>query len=117
MGNLVTFSEKLKAVPATEKWKGVLDFVSVEHVAQSLMADVMSARSSEKVRYRHDCSDEVVSLDDDSISKLISSKIHGQPVAVMPMADWIKKAREYGMNDLVCEFLEQGETETGVTLL
>ncbi|POS79314.1 polyketide synthase/peptide synthetase [Diaporthe helianthi] len=115
MGNLVTYSKKLRAVPLTIKWKGVLDFVSVEHVAQAVVADAMRRGHVDDVRYRHDCSDEVVSLDAQGLRSFISQKIDGENVGVLPMTEWISEAKKVGMKDLVCAFLEQSEKESGVT--
>ncbi|KAF5488135.1 Polyketide synthase-nonribosomal peptide synthetase [Colletotrichum fructicola] len=114
MGNLVAYSEKLAAVPVTQKWKGVLDFVSVDRVAQAVVADAMRRSRADEVRYRHDCSDEVVSLDADGICSFISQRLHGKPVKVLPMTEWIGKAKNVGMSDLVCTFLEQAEKESRI---
>nr|AFI23579.1 PKS-NRPS hybrid [Colletotrichum higginsianum] len=108
---------RLAAVPVTRKWEGVLDFVSVEHVAQSVVADAMRAHRAEEVRYRHDCSDEVLPLplDGDGVSRFVSRRLKGQPVAVVSMLDWVRMARGAGMSNLVATFLEQAEKEPGFT--
>lgn len=115
MGNLVTYSKKLRAVPVTSDWEGVLDFISVEHVAQAVVTDAMRHGHVEDVQYRHDCSDEVVSLDEQGLSSFISNKIDGEHVRVLPMTEWIRRAKEAGMKDLVCTYLEQAEKASGVT--
>ncbi|KAK2763665.1 hybrid nrps pks [Colletotrichum kahawae] len=115
MGNLIAYSEKLAAVPVTQKWKGVLDFVSVDRIAQAVVADAMRRSRVDEVQYRHDCSDEVVSLDADGISGFISQRLDGKPVRVLPMTEWIGKAKNVGMSGLVCAFLEQAEKESGIT--
>ncbi|KAL0937413.1 hybrid nrps pks [Colletotrichum truncatum] len=115
MGNLVSYSEVLASVPITTKWKGVLDFVSVDHVAQAIVAEGMRRSRGDEVRYRHDCSDEVVPLNNDGISSFISRRLHGRNVSVVPMLEWIELARRAGMSDLVCTLLEQTEKESTVT--
>ncbi|CCF45409.1 hypothetical protein CH063_14505, partial [Colletotrichum higginsianum] len=81
----------------------------------SVVADAMRAHRAEEVRYRHDCSDEVLPLDGDGVSRFVSRRLKGQPVAVVSMLDWVRMARGAGMSNLVATFLEQAEKEPGFT--
>ena len=57
--NLVKYSRTIKAVPVSENLRGALDLISVEHVSEGVVEEVMQNwREAERmVRYTHQTGD------------------------------------------------------------
>ncbi|KAL7781092.1 polyketide synthase [Trichoderma afarasin] len=110
VASLYNYSKFLKAVPRFPKAvSGTFDFVSVQSVANSI-ADAAVASvsadgkgSSQRVSYQHHCSDEKVPLQD--FAKYME-KTEGGVFDELESKVWFEKAREAGLNRLVCEYLE-----------
>ncbi|OPB36124.1 hypothetical protein A0O28_0108990 [Trichoderma guizhouense] len=110
VASLYNYSKLLKAVPRFPKAiNGTFDFISVQSVANSI-ADTAIASvsadgkgSAQRVSYQHHCSDEKVPLQD--FAKYME-KTEGGVFDELESKVWFEKAREAGLNRLVCEYLE-----------
>ncbi|KAL8727608.1 MAG: hypothetical protein Q9166_005916 [cf. Caloplaca sp. 2 TL-2023] len=111
MHNLLIYSVLTGMVPASDRWKGVMDFVSVERTAEGILRDVLivsdnTDRRDTGVVFRHQASEIVVPVDE--MKEYLERETEAQ-FEVVGLRAWIGKAREQGLNALVGEFLEQVE--------
>ncbi|KAK2051210.1 acetyl-CoA synthetase-like protein, partial [Colletotrichum caudatum] len=117
MANLFHFVEELEAVPDSGSWKGYFDFVSVENVAADIVEAVMAAASWEEqnktgIRYLYESSEIVYPL---SVVREMSDSGHQLPVRIMPMKEWVHKAKKKGLHTMLAEYLLMAE-KTGSAL-
>ncbi|KAL7916863.1 beta-ketoacyl synthase domain-containing protein [Trichoderma velutinum] len=110
VASLYNYSKLLKAVPRFSKAiGGTFDFISVQSVANSI-ADAAVASvgadgndTTQHVSYQHHCSDEKVPIQD--FGKYME-KTEGGVFDELESKVWFEKARQAGLNRLVCEYLE-----------
>ncbi|KAL6689954.1 polyketide synthase [Trichoderma pleuroticola] len=110
VASLYNYSKLLKAVPRfPQAMSGTFDFVSVQSVANSI-ADAAVASvgadgkgTAQRVSYQHHCSDEKVPLG--GLGKYME-KAEGGVFDELESKVWFEKAREAGLNRLVCEYLQ-----------
>ena len=111
MHNLLIFSVLTGAVPTSDRWKGTMDFISVEKAAEGILADVnLSATGpgadTERIKFKHQASEIVVPMEE------MQTYLEGETGAefeVVGLRQWIGKAREQGLNALVARYLESVE--------
>lgn len=132
MHNLLTFSVLTGAVPAaSNRWKGTLDFISVEKAARGILRDVNlnpnlpasttpqpSADAGNSITFRHQASETVIPMNEMAAHL---GRETGKGFEVVGLREWIERAREHGLNRLVAEYLEavemMGEKEEGVVVV
>ncbi|KAL8820717.1 MAG: hypothetical protein Q9223_001105 [Gallowayella weberi] len=120
MHNMMIYSVLTGAVPASEKWKGTMDFISVEKAAEGILKDALADRQSiaaaaaaaagGEVVFRHQAGEIVVAMED---MQAYLEKETGAEFQVLGLTDWIQKAREQGLSALVAEFLTEVEKSEG----
>ena len=114
MHNLMIFSMLTGTVPRSDKWKGVMDFISVEKTAEGILDGLLDEASSktEGVSFRHHAGEIVVPMED---MKAYLEKESGAEFQVVSLTEWIEKAKEQGLDGLVAEYLEEvGKLEEDV---
>ncbi|KAI4210919.1 MAG: hypothetical protein LQ351_006238 [Letrouitia transgressa] len=115
---LLRYSIEMKAVPRFENFEGFFDFNDVKAVAAELTRDVLSAHPrreaggrSSSIRFRHYSGGIKTPV---SNFKLRMEQTYGGRFAEIEMKEWIQRARELGIEDLVVSYLEavvsRGET-------
>ncbi|KAL7940875.1 polyketide synthase [Trichoderma barbatum] len=110
VASLYNYSKLLKAVPRFPKaTSSTFDFISVQSVAKSIADAALSSAGADRkgttqgVSYQHYCNDEKVPLLD--LGKYME-KTEGGVFDELESKAWSEKARQAGLNRLVCEFLE-----------
>ncbi|KAL8701231.1 MAG: hypothetical protein Q9224_000596 [Gallowayella concinna] len=117
MHNMMIYSVLTGTVPASEKWKGTMDFISVEKAAEGILQDALVDRRQSvaaaattaggaAVEFRHQAGEIVVAMED---MRAYLEKETGAEFAVVSLNDWIEKAREQGLSALVADFLTEVE--------
>ncbi|KAF2084690.1 polyketide synthase [Saccharata proteae CBS 121410] len=112
MNNLLTFSARMRAVPISKRWKGVLDFVSVERVASGVLAEATKLGQGEdgmggvRTAFRHQSSELVVPIEE--MKAYVEQKVEASCVE-LPLQQWVAMAKDQGMSRLVALFLEEVE--------
>ncbi|CCF40151.1 hypothetical protein CH063_10791 [Colletotrichum higginsianum] len=115
MANLFRYVEDLEAVPESGSWKGYFDFVSVANVAADIVEAVMAAGEEggkAGVRYMYEAGEIVYPL---SVVREMSDSGHQLPVRTMPLVEWVREAREKGLNPMLAEYLLMAD-KTGSAL-
>lgn len=115
MHNLLTFSVLTGAVPTSDRWKGTMDFISVEKAAEGILRDVnlpatALRQDAEKITFKHQASEIVVPMEE---MQAYLGRETGAEFEVVGLREWVKKAREQGLNTLVAEYLETVEKMEG----
>ncbi|PON22311.1 beta-ketoacyl synthase domain-containing protein [Trichoderma gamsii] len=110
IASLHTYSEILGSVP---KLSGVitgnLDFVDVQNVAKEIATQALASTSanqmdpSPKTFYINHCNEEKVSIPN---LKEYMEKAKGKLFSELELNDWLQKAREAGLNELICVYLK-----------
>lgn len=103
VANLLEYSLRLRCVLSLQGVLGAFDFSPVEKVASGVLAKLGEHPSRERIRYVHHCSDEKILPDQ---LKEYLEKTHGGDFVSAPLVDWIAKARETGMPDLIASYFE-----------
>lgn len=103
MHNLLIFSVLTGAVPSSDRWKGTMDFISVEKTAEGILQQVnLPATTADKVIFKHQAGEIEVEMED---MKAYLEQETGAVFEVVGLGEWISKAKEQGLNVLVAEFL------------
>lgn len=111
MHNLLTFSVLTGAVPTSDRWKGTMDFISVEKASEGILRDVNLPATAprpdaEKITFKHQASEIVIRMGE---MQAYLGRETGAEFEVVGLREWVKKAREQGLNTLVAEYLETVE--------
>jgi hybrid polyketide synthase/nonribosomal peptide synthetase ACE1 len=106
MSNLLKFSRRLKAVPMSQRWRGSLDFISVENAAReianvAIMSDFKQIETSGP-SFIHHSGDEIFPVE---TLKERMEKLDGAPYRALSLADWTKLAVDEGLSALVAAYL------------
>ncbi|CAN9464852.1 unnamed protein product [Alternaria alternata] len=96
LGTLLRFSREVRAVPLPKKWTGCFDIVPVDQVAQHIVEEALLP-STGGIRYKHIAGSKKVSAQD--LNKFVATQIQ-DPVEVMPMEDWIDRAKAHGLRKI-----------------
>lgn len=115
MHNLLVFSVLTGAVPASDRWKGTMDFISVEKAAEGILRHVNlpapgPRQDAEKITFKHQASEVVVPMEE---MQAYLGRETGAEFEVVGLREWINKAKEQGLNTLVAEYLETVEKMEG----
>ncbi|KAL2158315.1 hypothetical protein VTH06DRAFT_4636 [Thermothelomyces fergusii] len=115
MSTVMRFARTLRAVPVSPRWRGSLDFVSVEAVADGIAAAVVrgSRHSPDPdspqedgrpapVEFLHHCGGLVIPID--RLQSHLEEE-DGVPYRAVPLGDWIEMAVAEGLNVLVAAYL------------
>jgi thioester reductase-like protein len=95
LGTLLRFSREVRAVPLPKKWTGCFDIVPVDQVGQHIVEEALLP-STGGIRYKHIAGSKKVSAQD--LNKFVATQIQ-DPVEVMPMEDWIDRAKAHGLRE------------------
>ena len=121
MHNLLTFSVLTGAVPTSERWRGTMDFISVDKAAEGILAELINipataaaaaaprrdiAGKKKNITFMHQASEIVVPMDE---MQAYLERETGAAFEVVGLKEWIGKAREQGLNALVAEYLQTVE--------
>lgn len=112
--SVLYFSRLLRALPELpSRVGGILDSVSVEHVADDVVGAVLGGgndhgKAAGEVRYVHHTGDVEVPLD--KLKEHLEAE-HGGAFERLPLREWVAKARNEGMHALVATALETFESE------
>ncbi|KAL9044910.1 MAG: hypothetical protein Q9214_001987 [Letrouitia sp. 1 TL-2023] len=110
MHNLMIYSVLTGKVPVSARWKGVMDFVSVERVAEGILQDVFAeqAQGMPQLTFRHQSGEVVVPVGE---MQAYLEKETGAVFEAVGLTEWVAAAREMGLGVLVAEYLEMVEAE------
>lgn len=120
LNGLLRYVRKLQAVPEVKHNKGALDMVYAGSVCNSILQCVVDGPTSgaaaqgvkKGVSYVHQVGDIVIPLDRmDRILELdlgpkVSSNLSARTCRLLPMEDWIARARGEGLHPAVLELIE-----------
>lgn len=110
VASLRTYSEIIGSVPQLSGViDGSLDFVDVQHVAKDIVTQALASTiqsqmdSLPKASYVNHSSEEKVPIPN---LKEYMEKAKGKSFNELELGDWLQKAREAGLNELICEYLK-----------
>ncbi|KAB8277177.1 hypothetical protein BDV30DRAFT_234978 [Aspergillus minisclerotigenes] len=108
LGNLLHYSRQLELAPDMDGWDGYLDLVDVEAVAQRIVAVLESPNVSETgvgvVRVVHTCNPGAFPVHELAEYR---ERTRGKPIGTLPMTEWIGRAMQAGMNEMVGMYLQE----------
>ena len=110
MHNLLIFSILTGKVPNSDRWKGTMDFISVEKTAEGILRDVNLPGTLPPVggvTFKHQASEIVVPMAE---MQAYLERETGAVFEVVGLREWIVQAKEQGLNALVAEYLETVES-------
>jgi hybrid polyketide synthase/nonribosomal peptide synthetase ACE1 len=104
MTNLLTYSKKIRKTPKSSMWQGVLDFVSVGHVARGVLTEVRSESilPAGMVKYLHQSGDVEIPIEG---MQVFLEKETGQNFGTLSVESWVREATKAGMNELIGAYL------------
>ncbi|KAK0725838.1 putative Nonribosomal peptide synthetase 14 [Lasiosphaeris hirsuta] len=113
--NVLRFSVELRAVPELSNGFGAFDLIGVETVAANIVGDVLRGQHDDTcVAYMHQSGETIVPAG--KLREFLGQK-EGASFQVMAFGEWIKAAREAGMDDLVAGFLSASAGKMRMPLL
>ncbi|KAM0544555.1 hypothetical protein ACHAPJ_011772 [Fusarium lateritium] len=112
MSNMLDYAKKVKAVAASDGWRGQFDFISVEKTALSIVDEVVANNSAPmeraddipNVRYIYQAGETVVPM---SELKDFLEKTSGETFDVLPLDEWVRRAEDAGLSPLLATYLRQ----------
>ncbi|KAA6407229.1 MAG: hypothetical protein FRX48_09031 [Lasallia pustulata] len=98
--NLLKYSRVMKAVPVSENLRGALDLISVEHVSEGVVEEVMQncPDAERMVRYTHQTGDLDLPI---SGMKDFLERETGEVIETLPIGAWALKAEAAGLHSAV----------------
>ncbi|OKL60321.1 hypothetical protein UA08_04451 [Talaromyces atroroseus] len=110
MHNMLKYARLTKSVPESSRWKGYIDFISVENVARGIIQEVLHrenesstpASNTAHVRYIHHSGDIVTTVE--SFKDYLTNE-SGETFIGLPLREWVERAKEHGLNVLVAGYL------------
>ncbi|KAJ2905390.1 hypothetical protein MKZ38_005488 [Zalerion maritima] len=112
MQNIIRQSLKMRALPNIQGWKGMLDFVGVDRVAEGVVDSLFAARQDAKevpLQFVHHCGGKIPMED---LRECLEGE-NGVELASVGLEEWLGKAKEDGMDammeDVVREMLNAGD--------
>ena len=102
MSNVMKYAPMIKAMPDPGKWRGYLDMISVESATAGVIDRVLQPlpAGEEGVRYVHHSGGVQVPVG--SMKELLDGD---DELTLIPIGEWIARAKEHGMSNLVAEYL------------
>ncbi|KAL5355551.1 hypothetical protein BJX96DRAFT_170776 [Aspergillus floccosus] len=109
MSNLLQYSRSMKAIPTTENWSGVLDFISADRVAMQIADEVYEDCSwPGSVKYLYESGEREIPLSD---LKGVLERESDEEFEMLAMEGWVSRAEDLGLHSLLGEYLRGvGET-------
>ncbi|KAI1100045.1 hypothetical protein F4804DRAFT_348896 [Jackrogersella minutella] len=104
--NLIGYCRQLRAIPAGLEgwWKGWIDLVSVDTVAEGIMQHVFEPAPDEEIPiYVHHSGENQIPVEE---LKLYLEKESGVGFGLLPVQAWIGRAIQAGMHELVAAYME-----------
>ncbi|THC99245.1 hypothetical protein EYZ11_001244 [Aspergillus tanneri] len=108
--NFLHYSQRLGTAPDMDGWDGYFDLVDVGLVAQRLVAGTRvsaSSASSMPVQVVHTCNEDAFPVQE--LGVYLEQK-HGTSFGTLPMLEWIERAVEDGMDEMVGLYLREVTT-------
>lgn len=106
MSNMMRYTQETKSIPDTRGWGGNFDFVSVQRVAQEILAEVLeNVQDSHGVRYLFQ-SGEVV-IGGDEMQDIMKQEGSADSFELLPFDEWVNRAEQAGMNALLVLYLHR----------
>ena len=100
---LIKFSIMMRAVPRFDNFEGFFDFKEVHAVAGEIVDDVMKERAgADKLEFRHHSGGERIPVDE--FGEHLERR-NGVPVKKISVEEWMEKAIELGIEDLIVGYL------------
>lgn len=98
--NLLKYSRMMKAVPVLKNLSGALDLISVEHVTDGIVEEVMNdcAWAERMVRYTHQTGD--LDLPISEMKEYLAGEM-GETIETLPIREWALKAEAVGLHSAV----------------
>lgn len=106
MQNLIEYCGRIRATPARlhEWWKGWIDLVDVEHVAEDIVHQALGFYSeATSPTYIHHSGEHQIPVGE---LKSWLEKKHGSEFKVLLIETWIERAKDEGMNVMVAAYME-----------
>ncbi|KAL7925223.1 polyketide synthase [Trichoderma austrokoningii] len=107
IASLCTYSEILGSVPQLSgAINGSLDFVDVQQVAKDIATQALASTHEDplpKASYINHCSEKKVPVPN---LREYMQKTKGKSFDELELNVWLQKAREAGLNELICEYLK-----------
>ncbi|KAJ5683579.1 hypothetical protein N7462_006744 [Penicillium macrosclerotiorum] len=108
MSNVVKYCQKIKKVPDSASWSGVLDFISVKSAAAQIIESLYwqdSALSAPQlIRYQYESGE--IQVGQKEVRSVMESGT-GELFETVPVNSWIEDAEAAGMNSLLVVYLRQ----------
>lgn len=105
MSNMMQYAREIKAIPDTGGWGGNFDFVSVQRVAQDIVAEVLgNVQEGQMVRYTFQSGEVIIAGDE---MQGIMEQGLGSAVELLPFGEWVERAEQAGMNPLLVLYLQR----------
>ncbi|GME45600.1 hypothetical protein DL768_008056 [Neofusicoccum parvum] len=103
--NLLGAARRLRALPALERvWRGWVDLIAVERVAAGVVAEVRAGgEGGVAPRYVHHSGDYEVPVE--GLKAFLEGE-EGVRFEVLERAEWVERAREVGINEMVATYME-----------
>ncbi|KAI0388542.1 hypothetical protein F5Y17DRAFT_463603 [Xylariaceae sp. FL0594] len=115
MSNLLKYARLTKTVPDTTSLGGVLDFISVEAVAGTIVKEVLETEmaseqggGSSNISFLHEAGEVVIELG--CLQEHIAGSI-GEMPRVLPLQEWIDGLVEVGLHQLFAAYLGRLATQ------
>ena len=104
MTNMVTYSKRMRKIPKSPTWKGVLDFVSVENVARGILNEVHNENLAMTgiIKYLHQSGELVVPID--SMQSFLERQT-GAAFETLSVERWVREATKAGLDELIGAYL------------
>ncbi|KAE8389105.1 hypothetical protein BDV23DRAFT_184809 [Aspergillus alliaceus] len=98
-----------EAIPTTENWSGVLDFISADRVAMQIADEVYEDCSwPGSVKYLYESGEREIPLSD---LKGVLERESNEEFEMLAMEEWVSRAEDLGLHSLLGEYLRGvGET-------
>lgn len=107
MNSVVKFARLLRAVPISDRWRGLLDFISLEKSSQGILETVLTDQDtgpqiSENVKYLHHSGELLIPVD--GLHQYLE-KEDKQDYRELVLEQWVEEAVEKGLNVLIAAYL------------
>ncbi|PWY71026.1 hypothetical protein BO70DRAFT_343322 [Aspergillus heteromorphus CBS 117.55] len=108
---VLRLSMEMRTVPSMKAWEGAFDLIGVEEAAEGVVGGVLGkATSKSKTAFVHLSGQRVVPVDD--VKRTLEKDV-GCAFEEVGMAEWLRRARGVGLNELVAAYLGEMLGEQG----
>ncbi|KAF5131135.1 Polyketide synthase-nonribosomal peptide synthetase [Metarhizium anisopliae] len=102
VNSVIKFSRQLKAVPTSSRWRGSLDFISVENAAKGIAQVVTGSHQETKLKYLHHSGDVIIPIDQ---LRQHMQEEDGIEYRELSLSHWTELAVGLEMNVLIAAYL------------